>query len=47
MPVEEFRAEWENICAETMKRFVELFSGPNVELKTMHTWLKKFKERTF
>jgi Putative DNA-binding domain len=47
VPVEEFRAEWETVCAETMKRFVELFPGPHIELKTLQGWIKRFKERQF
>jgi hypothetical protein len=45
--VEEFRAEWEDLAAQTMKRFVELFAGPADTLKVMRGWVQKFKDRQF
>lgn len=45
--VEEFRAEWEKIAAQTMKRFVDLFPGPQVSIETMLDWIRKFKNRQF
>jgi len=47
--VEEFRAEWEDICADAMKRFVEYFPsiGGRVELSTMRNWVTRFKNREF
>lgn len=47
LPIEELRAEWQPICADAMRRFVELFPGLDVELKTMLSWIEKFKNRQF
>jgi hypothetical protein len=47
VPVGEFRAEWEAICAMVMKRFVDLFPGPSVDLQIMQSWIEKFKSRSF
>ena len=47
LPVEELRAEWEVICAEAMKRFVDLFPGRRAEIKTMASWIEKFKNRQY
>ncbi|APZ93318.1 helix-turn-helix domain-containing protein [Fuerstiella marisgermanici] len=45
--VEEMRTEWETKCAQAMKRFIDLFPGLGVEIKTMHSWIEKFKSRNF
>jgi hypothetical protein len=47
VPVEKFRAEWETICAEPMKGFVELFPGPRIQRKALEDWITRFKERQF
>lgn len=47
MQVEEFRSEWEQIAAQTMKRFVEMFPGRQVQIETMLGWIQKFKARQF
>ena len=47
MSVEEFRAEWEQFTAQTMKRFVDHFPGPQVTIDTMLGWIQRFKTRQF
>jgi hypothetical protein len=47
LSVQELRAEWETICAQVMKRFVDLVHGPGASFETMHTWIEKFKSRNF
>jgi hypothetical protein len=45
--VEELRADWELMCAEAMRQFVELFPGPRIGIETMVGWIQKFKKREF
>jgi hypothetical protein len=48
-PVEEFRAEWREIAAEAMTRFVRLFPHPyglKVQETTMRDWVQKFEGRS-
>ncbi len=43
LPVEVIRADWEEHCADTMKRFVDFFPGRAVALKTMRGWIERFR----
>lgn len=47
IPVEEFQADWEDLCAETMKQLLEHFPGPPIALETLRKWIEKFKRREF
>ena len=45
--VEEFRAEWEDLCAAILKEFIEYFPGEPVPIKAMRDWIETFKNRKF
>tara|TARA_R110002111_G_scaffold100976_6_gene156487 strand:+ start:46689 stop:48023 length:1335 start_codon:yes stop_codon:yes gene_type:complete len=45
--VEEFRAEWENICADALKRFFEYFPDVNIRNDILLKWVNRFKNREF
>lgn len=47
MSAQDYRVEWENVCADALKRFLELFPGEGVELGTVLGWIERFKERRF
>ncbi|QDT24415.1 helix-turn-helix domain-containing protein [Gimesia chilikensis] len=45
--IEEFRAEWESICADTIKRFFEYFPNSNITKEVILGWIERFKRREF
>lgn len=47
IPAEEFRAEWERLCAAAMKEFFHLFPGPRASEETLLKWIESFKNRNF
>ncbi len=44
---EELRADWERMCAEAMRQFIELFPGSHLSDQVMLAWIQKFKNREF
>lgn len=47
LSVEEFRANWKDICARTMKEFFGYFPGPSIQTETMLKWVERFEKRQF
>jgi len=45
LAVGELRANWEDHCAQAMKRFFQLFPDHQVSEKTLRDWVEHFKER--
>ena len=41
------RANWEDECAEAMKRFFDLFSNPRISIETLRKWVERYKNREF
>ena len=47
MVVEEFRAAWEELAAQAMKRFSDVFPDTATSIETMRDWVQRFKQRRF
>ncbi len=45
--VEDFRATWEELAAQAMKRFSDIFPDTSTSIETMRYWVEKFKHRDF
>ena len=45
--IEEFRAEWESICADTIRRFFDYFPYSNITKEVILEWVERFKRREF
>lgn len=44
---ETLRTSWEQICAEVLKQFVELFPNHRISQETLLKWVEKYKTRQF
>jgi len=44
---ETLQSAWEPICAEALKRLVELFPNHRISVETLAKWIEKFKTRGF
>lgn len=47
LAVEEFQATWEEIAAQAMKRFSDIFPETATSIETMQGWVERFKHRRF
>ncbi|MCC9602870.1 ATP-binding protein [Stieleria sp. JC731] len=47
LSVEEFRATWEELAAQAMKRFSDIFPDTMTTLDTMEDWVDRFKHRQY
>jgi hypothetical protein len=47
LSVEEFRATWEQLAAQAMKRFSDIFPDTMATLETMQGWVERFKHKRY
>lgn len=47
LTAEEFRATWEQLAAQAMKRFSDVFPDTSTTIETMQGWVERFKHRNF
>ncbi len=47
LSVEEFRSNWEELAAQAMKQFSDLFPDTNTSIQTMRYWVERFKHRQY
>jgi hypothetical protein len=47
LSIEEFRATWEELAAQAMKRFSDIFPDAMTTLETMQGWVDRFKHRRY
>jgi hypothetical protein len=47
LTVEEFRADWRDMCAAMMKSFFECFPRESIPTETMLKWVERFEDRKF
>jgi hypothetical protein len=47
LTAEEFQATWEQLAAQAMKRFSDVFPDTATTIETMQGWVERFKHRNF